>query len=653
MPELKLTSLLDGTKCFIKTINNNLTHCDYDRVTELADDYLIYLTGTGVAKKLKRFTPRETQEMFNQRVRLTQSTTPDVVGSCMKPMFKVGRAPAMEMISWGDSQASEKNKKALADVANSFYGNQSVNNYLTYRMVELDTTDPNSFIVVEFTSTGENGVVNPREESTLGKPYPFEVNAHEAINFCYENNILQWLIVKMPIMIVDKDGKQCEGAKYTVYLAEYDVVATQIHKTAVDKFKQDNANFVLIEGPTSTMFDTELHEGTVYLFVTKEKGNKTERYFSLQVHNHKIPFVPAQRVGTIRDLTTRGRTRVPLIHQAKPYLEKLIKTISEFDLTNCLHVFPQKIQYSDRCAGYLEEQEGTDEATLISCLNGMTMEGKMCKQCHGTGYKVHKSAADLIQVAMPKDIKDMVSLENFLVYKYPPIDLLDFQRKLALYEFRYLAQRSVYNSEVFSSEDIMTATEKKIDLDSVYDTLKPYADNYSEMYVFIMECIASIRDMYEGFEVIHAFPNDFKMKPYSELLSDYQIANANGAPSYIKKALTRDISRKLYIDQPDEILRIETKEKYFPFPGKSDAQISFIMSNDGTSERIKIFFNHFDMIFSDLEYEASLEGADFYKMEEKLQREKIKAKTDEYVKMVQDDISASAASAFNPATTEE
>ena len=190
----------------------------------------------------------------------------------------------------------------------------------------------------------------------------------------------------------------------------------------------------------------------------------------------------------------------------------------------------------------------------MTCVAGRTPDGKKCKQCNGSGFVVHKSASDVIQIAMPKRGEDLWNLENMLVYKYPPIDLVTFQKDLALYEYRALAMRAVYNSETFTADKIMqasTATGENIDLDKVYDTLKPFADNYSEMWVFIMTCIASLRDMGgEDFKISHQFPNDFKMKSISQLLVDLKMANDSGAPSHVKKAITRDLIRKYYIDDP-------------------------------------------------------------------------------------------------------
>lgn len=632
---MKPISLQEGTIALFTTIAEKRTHPDYHRTVELAKDYTIYATGKGVEEKLIRFNTRESEEVFEQRKRLTQVTTPDIVGTCVKPMYKVGRTPAKKMFiipkdqEGGDNQ--KENEKKIVDAGRNFYGNQSVEEYLETRLVELDATDPNSFIVVEFTNQEGSAVIDPSNPESKAVAYPFEVSAEEAINFKYRNNILQWLVVRNRITIRDNKGKDYEGFKYTMYLSENSVVAEQIHKSMADSFLRENPNAVKLEYETFIKSQEILSTEGLYLLMTKEKGK--ELYFVVRVGEHKIGFVPAMRVGCIRDLTTRGRTRVPLIHQAKAYLDKAIKTISEFDLTNCLHVFPQKIQYSEACAGYTEEKEG--DSHVISCSRGLTPDGKNCKACNGTGFKVHKSASDVIQIAMPRDVRDMASLENFLVYKQPPSEILEFQKKLGLYELRQLANMAVYNSEVFSAEGVVkTATEEKIDLDTVYDTLKPFADNYSEIYCFIFRCIASLSNI-KVEEISHKFPSDFKMKSTADLLNELKLANENQASSHVKEAITRDIIRKYYADNPLEILKMETKEKYIPFSGKSDTQIALIMAGDTVPEATKILYSNFDEIFSELEFENS--EPNFYSLEEKKQRELIKKKTEEFMQRVNEE----------------
>lgn len=607
----------EGLSILFDTIKYNLRHQDYPYVVKLAEDYTTYATGQGICKKLRKFNKRESEEDFQQREMLTQCNTPDIHSSCVKPLYKVGRTPASINFSWEGQDASKTTefKKALYDAGQNFWGKKNVTKYITQRMADLDGTDPNAFVVVEFKET-----VDPTKKETKARPYPFEVNSAEAINYIFENQDLKWFVALNKIVVLDDKGKGQEGEKYYMYIDDWAITARQIHKDTVDAFI--NAGAVPLDdfGPV-----TLLNEKTMYIFNTGEKAKNSKRFFIIQVYNHKMGFVPAKRFGSILDATTRNRTCVPIIHAANCYLEKSIKTMSEFDLTNCLHVFPQKIQYSDPCPG-----EATEHG-WVGCDRGLQPNGKTkCKSCAGTGFKVHTSAQDIIQIRMPKNLEDIVSLENIVVYKHPPIDLLEFQKKFGFYELRQAAQSAVYNSDIFTKQEIATtATEKTIDLDAVYDTLTPFADTWSEMFVFIYRAIATLRDLDKNLKIVHEFPKDFKMQSFSALLDDLTKANNNGAPSHVKKSITRNITHKIYADQPNEILKIDTKDKYFPFPGKSESDINFIIANNLTTKYNKVFWSNFDFVFCEIEYEQSLKSLDFYQMEESLQRELIKAKVTE------------------------
>jgi hypothetical protein len=620
------------------TINYQLRHQDYDHVIEVAADYTAYATGTGMDRKLRQFIKRENDTDFKQRLALTQVNTPDIFNSCVKPLYKVGRTPANVAIHWEnkDAKATEENKKRLLDVGKNFWGKKSVEKYITQRQADLDSTDPNSFVIVEF-----KGKVDPAKPETKAKPYPFEANSAEAINFRYQNNDLQWLIVLNSIFMEDGKGKLVEGEKYYGYYSNHNIVATQIHKDNAPNF----AGLDLIDSfdPASA---APLVPGKQYLLKTWDtKTESKKRFYIVEVFEHLIGFVPAKRFGSIYDPLTRGRTCIPVIFAAKSYFEKSIKTMSEFDLTNCLHVFPQKLQYTDPCPG---EQL---ESGWIGCQNGLRPDGKTkCGACHGTGYKVHNSAQDIIYIRMPKEIKDIVSLENVIAYKHPPIDLLEFQKTFGFYELRQLAQGAVYNSDVFSKAEVAkTALEKSIDLDAVYDTLTVFADTWSEMYEHIYRCIAVLQDIGEGLTINHKFPSDFKMEPLGTLMDFLTKANTSGASSYVKKAINKKLTYKIYIDDPREILKIETKDKFYPFPGKTETEIQFILANGMTTRFNQTLYSHFDLIFSELEYEQGVKSLDFYNLEENAQRDLIKQKVDELNAAIDLEESAANAASFSAA----
>lgn len=587
----------NGLEQLKKTIRESITHRDYEHVVALAKRYKAYVTGDGADDLIKQYVRREDDEAFQQRLAITKIVTPYIASRIMAPMFKAGRTIATIDYQWEKSDKASEKRKKLMDALGSYYGDSSVESYLTDRMVELDSTDPNTFIVTELP-----GEYDPNKAGEKPEPYPFEVNSEEAVDYKFVNNRLQYLTVL---------NEKNKIKRYTIYVSEWAIVAQQITKDDYDKFLSDSES-----------------KGEVF-FKDPEKKSADEIYIITEA-KHGYKNVPAVRVGSRRDLTTRGRTRVPMMDSAECFFYKSIQSISEMDLTIILHAFAQKIQFDKVCPG--------DLANNIICIDGKAPGGKVCSVCKGSGWSEHKSAQDIMRFKFPKDPKDIFSLENMIAYKVPPSDILTFLKELNLQDYPELAVRAVYTSETFTTDTVAkTATENNIDMESVYDALKRFMDKFSNVYKHITMVIASYASVNDGFSVVHKFPKDLKMKTIAALMQDLTTANSSGAPSYIKKPIYRDISQKLYADKPDELLKIDVKERFFPFNGKTDADISTIMNGGLTTRFNLILFANFDLIFDELEEENSTGDVSFWKMEIKAQRDLLKKKVESLIVAIDDE----------------
>lgn len=582
-----------GKETLINTIRKDIRHIDYKRTCDIADMYSAFVTGEDVEKLLKRFGPRESEEDFAQRLELTHVITDYMAYRLMTPMFKVPRTLANKTIAWTNNKEQEVKLAKISKAMAKYAGDETLDDYLAVNMVLLDSTDPNSFIVTEFA-----GEVDPKNPKPV-QPYPFEVSSHEAINYEKQNNVLQFLIVLNAI-----GGMQ----RYTIYLENDWIVAQEISLDTYKAKQYPETAEILFKDPDK-----------------KEAGP----IFYITTGAHKAGRIPAVQIGSKKDLKTRKRTFVPMIHSARSFFLKSIKTISEFDLTNTLHTFPQKWMYDSVCPGDAKRQ--------IVCNDGFMPDGEKCPVCKGTGFNEHKSAQHIIRVKMPSNIADVVSLENFSHYKTPPVEFLTFLKDLGLSEFPELAMKAVYSSEIFGTDQVSTtATEKLIDMESVYDTLKPFANKYSTVWKHMVNVIANYVSVQQDIVIDHAFPKDFKMKSVTMLLQDLSAANTSGAPSYVKEQINNDIAEKMYADDPDELLKLAVKRQYFPFHGKSESEIGTIINNNLTTNFNKILYANFDQIFLSLEQENTTETVNFYKMERGLQLQKIKEK----VAAIADEIAA-------------
>ena len=623
-----MPKISEGLPILQNTIDKTLRHQDYPEVVKIAEEFTMYATGIGIETKLKRFNGGETEELWNQRKILTICNVADIFNSCVKPFNKASRTPASVTMSWEgkDSKYNSENKKVILKAAKNFWGKQSVKTYLTRRVANIDSQDPNSFLVVEFKET-----VDPKKPETKNKKpkaYPFEVNSSEAINFIYQNNELQWLIVLNDIVMIGPEGENVIGEKYYMYLDNHNITATQIHTQTIKTYIKNVSPTILTDVQD---FDSMV-PNVNYLYSTSEEGEENKRYYQINVYQTMFGFVPAIRFGTETDPSTRNRTCIPLVNPAKSYFEDSIQTMSEFSITKRLHAFPQKYQYLPKC-----DAEG--------CFAGQTRDLKTCKKCNGSGTIAHSSSQDIIGIKMPDELKDIVNLEFMSAYKGPPIDLLKFQKEFGFEDIRRYSQSAIFSNDI-GRKRVRSATESEIDAEAVNDTVKPFGDNLSDLYEFIYKCIAVLNDLDEGFEYTHTYPDDFQLQTITEILDDLKKANDNGAPSHIKKSLTRKLMHKLYIDQPREIQKQDIKDKYYPFAGKTETEIQFVLASPGfTTKAIKVLYSHFDLIFSDLEYEFGVKNLDFYELDEQLQRAAIKTKVDELIKQI--DLEGAADSSTN------
>ena len=578
------------------TIVKKITHPFYKRTVELSSLYFKLITGDGIETLLRRFNLREDDTLFKQRINLTQSITPSCSATIMTPFNKVGRVNnIVKKIDFKEGNEFEAKKTKLISSLDKYYGEMSLDDYLSTRFTNLSFTDPNAFIITEF--EGLEILPNNKVEG-IAQPYPFEASSEMCINYKYDNNILEWLIVRVPIDM-NYNNRIEKGYIYTIYLSEYAIKYTQ--------FVPDK-NIQIEIGSKIEVLNDLGEKVTIYRADSK-------RYFLIEEFNHKSIEVPAKCVGYKQDLVTGGITYVNPLHDALPYFMKTIKTVSEFDLTMALHAFPQKFQYAPRCQGSIQEP----------CDGGRIPTGENCALCKGTGYAIHTSAQDAVTIRLPKDKTDMFDLNMLSTYKYPPIDLLTFQDEF-ITQLENKIKSSVFNSETFNAAKITaTATEMRISLDSVYDTIYPFAVKFSQMYMHIVRVSGYYQDIKE-LTVIHKFPRDFKFKGLNDLLGELKQANDSNAPGYVRKELSADIAAIQYEDKPQELQRLMIKQKFYPFTDKTDVEIIYIISNNKTTEDNEILWANFDSIFSELEYDAEQKGVYFYDYAYNKQKELLIAK---------------------------
>lgn len=595
MPENNILTYL--YKNIEKSVVEGATHQYYKRTVDLAVRYQQLITGENIDSLLHQFVKREDEAMFKQRKRMTQAITPSACSSVMHPFYKVGRTNNItKKIIFKKDEVSKTVK--INNAIATFWGEKSLEQYLQTRFTELSFSDPNAFIITEFDEKpNELGVME-----NVPKPRAFEAYSENVVDFDYDNNILEWVIVKLPVEYKEDNVKKA-GVSFTIYGKEWSIKFTQISI----KGRETIAQNLYVEA-----IDNEGKNVKIY------RANEKDIYI-VEEFNHKAKEVPAIRVGYKSDLHTNGVTCVNPFHDGLAYLMKSVKTVSEFDLTISLHTFPQKFMYAPRCMG--ESQE-------LGCSNGMTALGKTCNACKGTGMAIHTSAQDAIIMRLPKEKDSMLDLDKLVYYAQPPIDIVKFQNEYIL-QLKEEFYKAVFNSELVSKNEVAkTATGENIDLQNIYDTLFPYAEHYADVFRHVTKISSYYIDIDDA-NVIYNFPKDFKFRSVESLLNELKLANESNAPGYVREELSNDIAEAQFIDKPEELAKIKIKHKFFPFSDKTDTEILYIVSNGLTSKYKEVLWANFGDIFTEIE--ESQIGKTFYLLPYEKQKTIVDAKVNELI----------------------
>lgn len=573
-----------GLVVLVDVVKTNKTHQDYKRVTYLADKYFKMVTGAGIETLLQQIVTRETEEEFKQRTNITKSVVPAVLNSTKLPFKCVTRKqPKVRKIDY-ENEADTKTLE-LEEYISIYWGDKSLEKFMEYAYVDYNYIDPNAFLITEFED------FDPLTEKA--EPYPFIATAAECIMFEYQNQLLKYLIVKLPITYLDKGTPQ-PGAKYTMYLGMDTIEFIQVAEEA-----KNNPELEVIE--------------------------IEKKFYSVKYYEPKNEKIPAKRFGYEYDNETKGRTFVSVFHPVMAYLEKTLKIDSELDLSTAMTAFPQRFAYVSPCKN-------------PGCNKGELLGGGICPVCQGTGEQpFHRGTQDIITLTLPRDPAEIIDLERLLVYKMPPIELLTFQKDY-IQGLIDSAHSLMFSNNLATRSQVataVTATETNFGEDNRNNALYSFAQNYSATWEFVVKDIATFIDLSNGLIVQHLFPKDFKFKGLAELFSDLKMAkDASASTSTISK-LEDDINEILYIDQPEELKEIRVKNEINPFRGYSPADIHFIISQGNVPLYVRTLWENFESIFQDLE----LENQDpwLFDMSEEKINQLVRTKTEEYMKIIEEE----------------
>ena len=636
-----MKDLIERLPTVLRAVDGKEQHRDYKRVVELSRDYYRPLiTGRGIGHLLKRFNRREDEEAYKQRLLLTQVITPSIHNTIMGPLRKVSSVkPTVDRADFGP-QAKTDNEE-LARLVQDFYAGKNVDHYLGSVLLDQGAIDPNAFCLIGFDE------FDPRTE----KPsvYPTVISSEDAWNFGYRNGELEWLLVHRSIKYKTKEapapttGKkksasgeapktvEKDGHWFCAYLKDHQVAFTQVDP-ATQSFTIEH---VLVDAKGRPMPEDlsglVLGDGADYFY--RVSSNEVYR---VRFYDQKSGMVQAFRIGFVPDPETMGRTCVNFWHAALPYMLKGIKAGSELDLTAALHAFLQKLQYANPCKGFVDEA-----GHKWDCHNGYEAGStNLCKKCGGSGWDVITTAQDHITMRLPRTKEEFLDLANLVHYVPLPVEVLTWQDGY-VDKLEAKCYRAVYNTERFRQDQVQaTATGEMIDLQSVYDAIRPCVHWWSQSRVRIYRLAATFvmgSEKTKTLVVAHSMPRNLRYETTADMVALRKSMKEAGLSGGMLMQVDSDLLEHLYVDDQQALKRARTMLAFDPFGGKDEATCMQLISQDLTTRRVKVFWANMAFVFVEAEGRAAADGKDFYELSRTLQQKYIDVVVDAIMEGIDED----------------
>lgn len=556
------------------------THAHYTRTVELASKYTALSTGVGIANYMKMYSRREDAHLFKQRVEITEQITPAVIANLSAILEKAYRSHYRRELTYGSDEQADARTAEFEAIVSGYAGKVGVDRYLQDRLIELNCTDPNTWIIQEWKDF--NNLVE------YADPYPFEASAEMAVDFAYDRGILQYVTVKTTLP--NPKDAQTPLIRLTCYQQNFAATLTQ---TGAMSARTDS---------------TELMPGESVWADGKE--------WVYQEYRHDLGEVQAFRAGYKRDKVTAGGTFVWPFEAADPYLMKSLKVVSELDLTAANVAMPLTMRYGDECKA-------------PGCDHGYNADGGLCGACDGTGKKKSPTSVmeEIVVTPMPDSPDNMLDLSKLYTHVHPDVSILQWQEAY-VEKLEKKCKSAVLNSEIFSKDEVaQTATGKSIDQQNANDFVFKFFRFYAECWKQTVYSIANITGKQSGLMAQIFVSRDLKLKTVGELMEELKAANDSQAGPATRRAIEWDIMRATMIDSPDEFAQWEIQERFNPFSGYTEEQKMLWAQSDLIPRSQRVLYANLGYIFDSLEFE----NPGFYRLPYEQQRQLVEAKVDEII----------------------
>ncbi|RIV23618.1 hypothetical protein DYU11_11595 [Fibrisoma montanum] len=555
-----------------ETINTSLRHAGYTRTVDLRTAYMTIYTGQCWPDFLSRFTRREDEQAFKQRLDLTFQNLSSVASPVVKKFGQISRIQDLKK-GLNFEGTTDRDQRDLTDVLDNFRAEGlsrkgSLDDYLSQVYDTVSLYDPNAFIVLEFApfraDLGERA-----------RPYAVLYESPQVYNFRYTRGELDFLLVALEQSFKTTENKTLTLTDLILYSGPFQVRYYQLH---------DDVDRIDIPDGENWVSDAAVP-------------------YRMAQFAPMVEETPAVRLGDLPDAQTHGLTVVSrAFHSALDQFRELMNVKSRSDLVSWLHGFPRLTEYALPCPGEIEN------GYRVGCNEGRhPTSGQKCRECGGTGFQAHRSEQDRIRFPLTQN---MMASEMLKLSELSHTDKPDWETVNGFVELVEGIQSKIYLT-IFSTDYQLktsgqiaiakTATEVAVTRDDINNTLLPYADQKSVVYKAIVRHTASLMNVSGEVKPLYEFPRDLKMASIGELQNDLKLARESNAPAFLIEQILDDIARKTYESDPTALHHYFIKKQHIPYFALTLEEFEYFDSTGRIPADMAVLWANSDIIFGELE----------------------------------------------------
>mgnify|MGYP000997075885 CR=1 FL=1 len=351
--------------------------------------------------------------------------------------------------------------------------------------------------------------------------------------------------------------------------------------------------------------DYHAYSDTEVVKFTNVKGSgateEDQEYEMIGDNTYKVDRIETKinrafRLGYIEDMTNNQETCLTIMDAASELLKGLIWQGSELDTIDATQGIIKQFAYARRC-GY----QFTNNDYSYSCVGGFlrsngAMTQEKCPKCSG-GLEIHTSSQDIVYFPMPQAGEDLQDLSRLIHTEFIPTQMLEYKKQY-IKEIKDDIIKTVFNASMVTKDDLnKTATEAMIDLQGIYAVLNQIGKQVTKTFTWMVQCACFIKYDIPCI-VIHGYTLNLKLEDIQSLSATRKTLIEANAPTVLLKAIDMAMIEKQHLSSPIFIARYSVWESFRPFSGKSNSEISQIISGLPNTNEEKILHNYFGKIRS-------------------------------------------------------